>query len=377
MSFRRRVAMRAALVALSLVLIEAVIRVAAFAGYCNIRTFTTTEDMKEITYLGDINPYFGVWHKPNTTVTVATPRGPVTYRSNEHGMRDRPRNTRSTAPERVVVLGDSFVEGSHVEDTERFTDILEKQTGVEFLNFGTSGDFGSVQEWMLYQHLALRFDHTRVCLFLLPANDFKDNDPSRQSMARYRPYLSGKKDSFEVTYPMPFDKRPTRIAGMTGGRKLRNRVYNHWYTLNLMIDRDLSRLLDPMQRKPVLSSYDTYSEQDLERLLFSYGRILELAKPRKVYIFVIPRDQDFISLQTGTFKGRIVADLHSFAEKNPGIEVIDLLPHFIDYAKTQNVMCSRFFLGFDPHWSPLGHHVTADIVLKTLQQDGFKTSFNP
>lgn len=369
--------MKAVLLLLSLAMVEVVVRIAAYAGLCQIRTFATADRTGKFLFVSDIDPHFGVWHKPGAVVTVATPRGPVSYRTNSHGMRDRSRLERSTAAERVVVLGDSFIEGVYVGESDRLTDNLEKRTGVEFLNFGTSGSFGSIQEWMLYKHLASRFDHTRVCLFLLPDNDFADNDPARNPSARYRPYLHKVGDSYEVTYPVSFDKRLEHLPDLTWGRKIRNRVYNHWYTLNLMIDRDFSSLINPQHKKPVLSAYDTYGQEDLDRLLFTCRQIAALANPRNVCIFVIPRDRDFIAYETGHFKGRIIKDLVPLTGEAPNVKVVDLLPHFVAYMKTHSVSYRDFFLGFDPHWSPLGHQVAADAVLHTLRENGFTSTINP
>ena len=81
-------------IVMTLLAIELIVRIAAKAGLCHIRTFQTVSNANDIKFVGDINPYFGVWHLPNASVTVQTPNGDVTYESNEHGMRDRPRKHR-------------------------------------------------------------------------------------------------------------------------------------------------------------------------------------------------------------------------------------------------------------------------------------------
>jgi hypothetical protein len=351
------------IVVLSLLGIELLVRLAAKLGWCQIRTFQVVNRTEEIRYIGDINPHFGVWHIPHAAVTVKTPRGEISYEANAHGMRDRPREEKSSAAERVVVLGDSFIEGNHVEESDRVTDVLEKQTGVEFLNFGTSGSFGSVQEWLLYQHLASRFDHTRVFVFLLPDNDFSDNDPPPD---RYRPRLRRNGDSYEVTYPMPFSDSHTNLLKVSWGSKLRHTLYNNWYSLNLIVHREVSDVSESLQNRITTASYDEFSQEDLDRLLFSYRQILELAKPRPVTIFVIPRDRDFLTYQAGRFGGRIITALSEFAKQHERIKVVDLMPTFLAYMKENDVSSKAFFLGFDGHWSPLGHRVAADAVEASL-----------
>jgi hypothetical protein len=371
---RRHIAFKAIIIVLVLLMIEVIVRILAYAGLCNIRTFQTEDRIEQITFVGDIDPHFGVWHKANASVAVKTPRGEVTYETNAHGMRDRPRAVTSDAPERVVVLGDSFIEGCYVEEHDRITDVLEEKTGVEFLNFGTSGSFGSIQEWLLYKHLATRFDHTRVCLFLLPDNDFADNDPAAHSPDRYRPYLRAVDGTYEVTYPIPFAAQSNALSSkMSPGRKFRRRLYNSWYSLNIIVHRDSKAAVDPVRRWVVDASYDRYTPTDLERLLFTYRQISAVAEGRPMHIFVIPRDKDFMAYQTDRLEGRIVTALSAFAEASPGIEVVDLLPYFVAYAREHDISYKRFFLGFDPHWSPLGHRVAADAVREALHESGFTT----
>src|SRR5205823_2999909 len=94
------------------------------------------------------------------------------YRSNSYGARDKDRQKESLGSRRVIVLGDSMIEGFGVDAADRVTDRLERATGIEHLNFGTSGDFGSIQEWLLYTRVKKDFDHSEVMLFMLPDNDF-------------------------------------------------------------------------------------------------------------------------------------------------------------------------------------------------------------
>ena len=41
------------------------------------------------------------------------------------------------------------------------------------------------------------------------------------------------------------------------------------------------------------------------------------------------------------------------------------MPGFRAYMKEKGVSYEPFFLGFDPHWSPLGNRIAADIILES------------
>ncbi len=351
------------LVAFALLCVEGVVRVAARTGAVRIRTYPVRNGVTRITFVGNLNPHFGVWHVPNALVRWPTPLGEVIYKTNGDGMRDRPRERKSAAHERVVVLGDSFVEGCFVAASNRVTDLLEQRTGVEFLNFGTSGGFGSVQEWLLYQNLAHSFDHTRVILFLLPDNDFDDNNPNKHSANRYQPFLQKSNGTYSVAYTSTFSPGDFQTVRLSWGRALRHAFYNRYYTLNVLMNLDFekSRVLNR-------SAYDEYSEEDLAQLLFSYEQLLAAAKPRPLTIFIIPRDSDFMAVKNDRFQGRLTNALATWAARQERVTVVDLLPGFLDYMKEYKVPYQDFFLSFDPHWSPMGHRVAAGLVQAELEK---------
>ena len=149
----------------------------------------------------------GIWRYPNTTLLQQEKCLDAKLESNSEGARDRERQKPSMAPRRFVVLGDSFIEGYGINAEDRVTNLLEERTGVEFLNFATSGGFGTIQEWLLYESRVLQYDHTDVVLFILPGNDFEDNDPDEFASSVYRPFLRPKGAGYEVYYKVAWERR--------------------------------------------------------------------------------------------------------------------------------------------------------------------------
>lgn len=318
-------------------------------------------------FLDDIDEHFGVWHYPDVEVRRKSACYDVTYRSNDYGARDRPRSRKSDAERRVVVLGDSFVEGHGVDSSDRMTDVIESHSGVEHLNFGTSGSFGSIQEWLLYEKLASGFDHSDVFVFLLPANDFVDNDQSQYpAKSRYRPYLRKTQGGYEVYYPTAHEARPGRNRPLTRWERLRHSAYNGVYLLNVLVRVDggtLERLVSPGPRQARGASYNTFSEADAERLLYTYARIVELAGARRVTVFVVPTQSDFEHYREHGYDFRVVGLLERFARSRQTVSVFDLLPYFVEYADREDLGYEEFFNECDGHWSVLGNRVAAYAVL--------------
>jgi lysophospholipase L1-like esterase len=321
-------------------------------------------------YLGDIDRVVGVWHYPNACSRQVTGDFDVTYCSNSYGAQDIERSKKSDASRRVVVLGDSYAEGYGVAREDRFTELLEKRTGIEHLNFGCSGDFGSIQEWLLYDHLASTFDHTDVFLFMLPFNDFSDNDPRDFPARRYRPYLRKTDKGFEVYYPVTFEQR--QLVFRDWGQIIKNTIDNHWYLANLLrwTTRQIKQKRQAQNREPVTvaNRYDRFQDIDLERLLFTFEQIVKKAGSRRVTFFTIPAKEDYLWAKQNGYNFRLAQQLTEFAKRFPHVQYIDLLPLFLAHAREHKLNYDDYTHAYDGHWSAKGHAAVAEMIYQAVYQ---------
>lgn len=99
--------------------------------------------------------------------------------TNSFGMRDRPRTLAKPPGEfRIALLGDSVVEGVHVQPDEVMNIQLEnilraKGYNAEVLNFGVEG-IGTTQELLMYQEKVRQF-HPDLVLLTFTSNDIMNN----------------------------------------------------------------------------------------------------------------------------------------------------------------------------------------------------------
>ena len=115
----------------------------------------------------------------------------VEYEFNSYGAKDIQRKKKDKF-NRTILIGDSFVEGYGLNNINTISKNLETLSGKEYLNFGTSGHFGTTQYRLLYEHLASDFDHNTVMVFLTVTNDFEDDSfefGKSYHKNRFRPYL--------------------------------------------------------------------------------------------------------------------------------------------------------------------------------------------
>jgi hypothetical protein len=350
---------------LCLVFVEIAVRVLVWADllpYRRYQTDTTTP------FWANIDPVVGRWRWPNRTWTYRDRCVETNYASNSIGARDPERTLPMTGAERVVMLGDSFMEGFGVEYGERTSDMLEQMTGIEHLNLGIT-DFGTTQEWLAYEEFGLRYEHTKVVLFILPENDFADNDPNRERENVYRPYLRQAATGYEVYYSVDFEDRYT--GNISVPSLIKNSIDNAIYTANVgrWATRALKQSSD--EKKPVdpVTHYDGYTDEDIDVMRFALGQVADLAGERPVYLVVLPMTVDLEYVSRSGSDTRLMRDLGAFAASRQNVRVIDMAPYFLAEAKTTGRDFSAYTLGCDGHWSVAGHRVVADALLKEVHPE--------
>lgn len=306
--------------------------------------------------LGDWRTEFedwGAWHQPDSKTRHIKACFDVTYRSNAVGARDQPRTLAAATHPRYIVLGDSFIEGWGVDDGERVTDRLEAITGHEFLNFGGAINFGPLQYEILYRQLASRFEHDAVIVFLLPDNDFIDNDPSYwQSSTRYRPLFDGQGNAvYRVA-------KPDHTVTFSDKDWLPRSFLRYLWSYGIVLD--IKRLLAAKNahinpRQTLYVGYRDPTPAQIAPVLNSLKRLQAAAGRRSVYLAMIPRVNDIQAYLKGEALP-LPGILAEFARQQ-GITLLDLLPRLAtdpDYLS--------LYLPCDGHWNARGHQAVADAL---------------
>ncbi|GAA4403620.1 hypothetical protein GCM10023187_19890 [Nibrella viscosa] len=354
------------------VLIEVTSWAVIQTGYIPARkpSFTPTQyDRTWIPPFADINPEWGVWHLPSVRTHYQNTCFRINYVTNSYGARDRER-TKTGDTNRIVVLGDSFMEGFGVEEADRFSTLLEKKTGAECLNFATSGGFGPTQYYLVYKHLAKQFAHNRLIVGVLPANDFVD-DKVAFGDAHYRPFWNGTYPKYELAYSLPDvnqsdftpDKQKQTIE--TTSYKLYEflKAYTYWFNIvNYYRQRGGEPTSDLMP-----SYFYDYSAEELNKLKYSLKQIREEAGDKEVLVLLIPIKSDFIRFgQEKRPTSRLYNELSSFCREQQ-VQLLDLLA-----ATDKQEDVSDLFISCDGHWSEYGNAYYASLLTRYLSAEPAK-----
>lgn len=309
------------------------------------------------TYWWGDHPEFGVWRHPNASFDHQSACFHVHYHTNSLGARDIERS-RDAQKARVVLLGDSFLEGWGLDLQERLSNKLEEVSGLEHLNFAMS-HFGPYQELLVYQSLASKFEHAGVIIGVTPTNDFVDLDLElSRGIAdyeyRYRPYLVG--DPSELHR---FDYRES---------SWRRTLRRYSYAFNALLRavsvwRDRGALPAASAEAVPFSWFYDYSAAQLRQLEVILSELARAAAPRPVVVMLIP----------------VFSDLERFAHSGPdplgarlavlgaekGFAVVDLLPDMANYNPRGR---RQLFFSCDYHWSAYGNEVALRVALPSLYE---------
>ena len=133
---------------------------------------------------------WGAWHTPNGNFRHQKSCFDITMSFNEIGARDE--SFYNLPSSSLFLLGDSFAEGVGVAREEMSEFLIEKELNLSIMNFGAAGNFGPLQQLLIYEEYN-ELPHQGIIIYVLPANDFTDNDSQywrEIDQTRYRPYFN-------------------------------------------------------------------------------------------------------------------------------------------------------------------------------------------
>lgn len=300
-------------------------------------------------FLPERSHIYGHRHRPNSTFELQKNCLQTLYRFNSLGFRDE-NHSLSSNKSRVVVLGDSFMEGLAVEEENRVSDLLENKTGITHLNFAMS-DKGSTQSYVIYDSIASKYDHDAVLLSVFPINDFIDDDPTiGKNSNSIRPCWTGQYPNYELKF-FP-DSAPTFKKTVHWKHWLKS--FTHSYDALFYLKESLKSLLK--ERNYPKTGYFSFSQQQLNRMKYSLLKIKEKAGSKSITLVSIPSHLSFekeegISVET---------PLQSFCD-SIGIQFIGL---FQPFKNASNSPEKEFYYRCDSHWNEAGHQLAFEIIIQ-------------
>ena len=324
---------------------------------------------------------WGAWHKKNyedehlKICSDNTVLFNVSYSSNNVGARDekdyfKDNNKKNNS----IFIGDSMVEGYGIHYEQTFKKILEDNTETNILNFSTSGNFGPAQYFLIYENLAKNFNHNKIVLFFTAMNDYRDNSISRIESypGRYRPYIKKTNSSFEIVYPNNSKKRDDFILYSE------NKFYNMSIkflvgftfsantikTLKLIFSNKKEAVKNNIKNSKEVKinrGYFANNKRDIDGAFFFIEKLFKNVQEKEKYIVLIPDENDLRKINRNkNYKDYYWHLRLKNISKKLNINVIDLAPIL------KNFKNDEIFFKCDPHLSPNGNKIIANILLNKI-----------
>jgi len=357
------------------------------------------------------HPVFGWSLKPNASYINELPEKNVKVSYNSNGWRDKDKQhslNDTTDTFRIAVLGDSFMEAYSVELQNSFARQLEdsmRQMGIntEVYNFGVGG-YGTLQEFLVYQEVARRYNPDLVLLGMYLGNDLRNNSYALESMlninenkVKNRPFLiSSELPGWEIS-EIDYEENMRRYKDAENDLKSVMLDYARKSALVLMmknvidklehaVRRDSSYLKTQVEKSlalygvhycqepPLYTESWNITEQILQKLnadvseaggtlaVFTVPGLFEVDKNRMAAVYQNMSDPDKLCLEEAPGYDRL-----SGITERLDINYINLLPTY--RRKTQEQGMDLYNLS-DRHWNKHGHQTAAKKVLSILNEKG-------
>jgi hypothetical protein len=321
---------------------------------------------------------WGAWHRPNTKGLGIKPCFRVEYLTNSVGARDD-EFAEQSAEARILLLGDSFAEGYAVSQQRSVAGVLERQLARSVLNFGAGGDLGPLQYWLLYENLARRFAHQTLIVFVLPDNDFTDNDYAfwqrigsnligdGTDAERWRPYFRAREDgSFGVMYPQRARQRDAWTTHTADAFRVKRWVYEHLWSYNVLRSIKLillSRRIEAARSGKEYSGYFDATPQQQQAAVYFLKQLLGSSAAAEILVVAIPRAGDMQRIRSGDDPAQQPwrLALQSIGSGLPGKRY-----SFLDLADHAPASVSEFFNQCDGHWTEQGNAWAAGIIAEHM-----------
>ena len=329
-------------------------------------------------FWGDFDQNFGKWRLPNDSLSKyrCDDNTLLVYKTNSVGARDRERSLKNAnIKKRIIFLGDSFVEGIMVNIDNRLSNILEKNTQNEHLNFGINGT-SPINYYLTYKHLAKKFEHDIVIIGVLPANDFEDyadgDEPTLIRFPIYRPYWKNTNKGYDLKYSLAsinqaygslaihnkpveiFKTKDSIYQSLSLGNKIKSEFIANSYLLKFVSKLGERNIKEHFNKTSV---FENYPNDKWKIFSYSLEKLILEAKGKRVILLTIPTLKD-VQIYQKHRKNVLSVQMEKLCKKNQ-VSYIDLLPGF---STVKNP--SDLYVVCDGHWNERGEKLAAEILLK-------------
>ena len=294
-------------------------------------------------------------HQPGQEGIFETPQFRTVVRINENGLRDKRRSyNRHDDSERILVLGDSFAWGYGVEESERFSQLLEKELAVEVINAGISG-YSTDQELLWYENEGIKYE-TDLVILVMAGNDVGDNEQQLVSTIYYKPKFVIENGELVLTnYPVPKTSiRGKFVYSLSQRSALAFFLVQRYFDLKSLYGKST---VNSDRENPPAPGLDDETEP-FKLTIALINEIRNVAESHNSQFMIVTTDRWWNYPSAETY--------HDFLTKlqNEGLVVLDVesMPGFDP---------DKMLIPDDGHWNRAGHQFVAKNIKSLIETQQF------
>jgi lysophospholipase L1-like esterase len=338
--------LRGILVNLSLIVISTFVALGASEIVLRVMGFKPMYVSPERDRFWKYDPVLGWVHQPGQEGIFETPQFRTVVRINGNGLRDGTHTyQRQNDSKRILVLGDSFAWGYGVEESDRFSQRLEKSLDVEVINAGVSG-YSTDQELLWYRNEGIKYV-TDLVILELAGNDVGDNDRQLVSTIYYKPRFVLEEGLLVSTgYPVPKTSPQGRfVYSLSQHSALAYFVTQRYFDAVSLYRK--SNVNSQPANLPV--SGTSTDREDFNLTIALLDEMRTTAKSKHANFMIVATDRWWDSTSGGTYKEFINA------LQSKGFLVLDVesMPGFDP---------KKMLIPDDGHWNQAGHKFVAEQI---------------
>lgn len=303
-----------------------------------------------------IDPAFGWYHVSNAQRYRTTEGVKVLVAQNKLGHRGPDYGPQAAdGKKRVLILGDSFTEGSHVGEDELFSNLIANTyPNLEVMNAGVGG-WSTVQEYLYLKEVGVNL-HPNLVLLMFFDNDLDENCLSFYPSIGPRPFASIQNGQL-VIHQSPSPEAWRKYALPLPFAEKLNRYSLAYHFFNLRIYQSLrASYLNSLESEDV-KTIAAYPKMEIVKKLFRETRKTLDERGTLFAVGLVPSRED---AQKGSsdIQGRMLSLC-----KEEGIPCISLLrPLKKEYDKGV-----KPYWEADIHWNRVGHRAASEALGPYIQ----------
>jgi hypothetical protein len=275
-----------------------------------------------------------------------------------------------TQSNRVVVIGDSFVEASQVTNQDAFHHrLMETYPLKTFYPIGVSG--APLSQYLAFAQFSETIFKPSQYIFVIILNDFDESWLRYKASGSFH-YFNDDGDIVRRDYSPSLLKKIARksalvrylVLDLKVGQLIKEWSNRPYQEITQMNSKEISSLRPKSDADTISDTRIQYSLRSVDLFLVKLARIVG----QKPILLVLDGDREELYRSRSTLRDMFRVENQAYqhlireSQRYPNVSVLDMHPKF---QKHWSNLRQSFDYAHDDHWNELGHQIVAETIVES------------